>query len=76
MTSAHHLMRARAQGKYHVPYFTAKARVQGYVTSKYPDMTSVFPSPAYFMTNFIQYYRPKCASPANPTSASAPIVTR
>ncbi len=44
-----------------MPYFTAKARVQDYVTSKYPDMTSVFPSPAYFMTNFIQYYRPKCA---------------
>ena len=58
-----------AQGKYHVPYFTAKARVQDYVTSKYPDMTSICPSPAYFMTNFVQYYRPKCAISPIPSLA-------
>ena len=49
------------QGKYHVPYFTAKARVMEYVKATYPDMTAVFPSPAYFYTNFIQYYKPTCA---------------
>ena len=43
-----------------MPYFTAKARVMEYVKSTYPDMTSVFPSPAYFYTNFMQYYKPTC----------------
>ena len=51
-----------AQGKYHVPYFTAKARVMEYVAAKYPDMKAVFPSPAYFYTNFMQYYHPKCVT--------------
>jgi len=49
-----------AQGKYHVPYFTAKARIMEYVKATYPGMTSVFPSPAYFYTNFMQYYQPTC----------------
>lgn len=47
-----------------MPYFTAKARVMEYVIDKYPEMASVFPSPAYFYTNFMQYYHPMCGAVA------------
>ena len=49
------------QGKYVAPLFTAKGRVQPYVLEAHPQMTSVFPSFAIFYTNWVEFYKPRCA---------------
>lgn len=51
----------RTQGKYNAPLFTAKARLQPYVLKTHPQMTSIFPSFAIFYTNWVEFYKPKCA---------------
>lgn len=47
------------QGRFNAPHFTGKARVSQYITEKLPGLTAIYPSSAFFYSNFAEWFIPQ-----------------
>jgi hypothetical protein len=49
-----------AQGKWSVPHFTAKGRVEAYVKEAHASMLAVFLAPGFFYSNIVERFPSRC----------------
>ena len=50
-----------SQGKWKASHFTAKARVSQYISTELgPQANVIFPSCAFFYSNFVEWFKPQC----------------
>ena len=49
-----------AQGKWSVPHFTAKGRVEAYVKEAHASMAAAFLAPGFFYSNFVERFPSRC----------------
>ena len=47
------------QGKYNVPFFSAKAEAVAQIKTKHPSLPVTVVQLAYFYTNFLEHFRPR-----------------